>query len=76
MEGVDTEFLRDFRGLLFLRTEDGSLFAPLGLRFRKTDGFTLSGSRDPRRGRLGRDAARWHRRCGPDRESVGIADIH
>ena len=34
-EGVDTEFLRDFRGLLFLETEDESPFAPLGLRFGK-----------------------------------------
>ena len=33
MDGVDTEFLNDFRGLLFLRTEDGSSFAPLGIRF-------------------------------------------
>ena len=38
VEGVDTEFLRDFRGLLFLRSEDGSLFAPLGLRFGKQTG--------------------------------------
>lgn len=38
VEGVDTEFLRDFRGLLFLRSEDGSLFAPLGLRFGKRTG--------------------------------------
>ena len=34
-EGVDTGFLADFRGLLFLETEDGSKFAPLGLRFGK-----------------------------------------
>ena len=33
MDGIDTEFLRNFRGVLFLRAEDGSLFAPLGLRF-------------------------------------------
>ena len=33
MDGIDTEFLKDFRGLLFLRTEDGSSFAPLGIRF-------------------------------------------
>ena len=33
--GVDTGFLRGFRGLLFLRTEDESGFAPLGLRFGK-----------------------------------------
>ncbi len=38
VEGVATEFLSDFRGLLFLRTEDGSPFAPLGLRFGKTTG--------------------------------------
>ena len=35
VEGVDTGFLADFRGLLFLRTEDESPFAPLGLRFGK-----------------------------------------
>ena len=35
MDGIDMEFLKDFRGLLFLRAEDGSLFAPLGLRFGK-----------------------------------------
>ena len=33
MDGIDTEFLNDFRGLLFLRTGDGSSFAPLGIRF-------------------------------------------
>ena len=33
--GVDAEFLADFRGLLFLRTADGSSFAPVGLRFGK-----------------------------------------
>ena len=38
VDGVDTEFLNDFRGLLFLRTEDGSPFAPLGLRFGKQTG--------------------------------------
>lgn len=38
VEGGDTGFLSDFRGLLFLRTSDGSLFAPLGLRFRKGGG--------------------------------------
>ena len=38
VEGVDTGFLTDFRGLLFLRTEDGSPFAPLGLRFGKVKG--------------------------------------
>ncbi|MDE2925816.1 MAG: hypothetical protein OXT71_05395 [Acidobacteriota bacterium] len=32
---VDTEFLADFPGLLFLRTADESNFAPLGLRFGK-----------------------------------------
>ena len=37
-EGADTGFLRDFRGLLFLRSEDGSPFAPLGLRFGKQKG--------------------------------------
>ena len=34
-DGVDTGFLTDFRGLLFLETEDESPFAPLGLRFGK-----------------------------------------
>ena len=38
VESVDTGFLRDFRGLLFLRSADGSLFAPLGLRFGKQTG--------------------------------------
>ena len=33
--GVDTGFLTDFRGLLLLRSEDESFFAPLGLRFGK-----------------------------------------
>ncbi|MDE2929001.1 MAG: hypothetical protein OXT71_21655, partial [Acidobacteriota bacterium] len=33
--GVDADFLRDFRGLVFLRTEDEPGFAPLGLRFGK-----------------------------------------
>ncbi len=33
MDGIDTEFLEDFRGLLFLRAEDDSLFAPIGIRF-------------------------------------------
>ena len=35
---VDTKFLTDFRGLLFLRSTDGSEFAPLGLRFGKQKG--------------------------------------
>ena len=35
---VDTTFLRDFRGLLFLRAPDADLFAPLGLRFGKEKG--------------------------------------
>ncbi len=38
VDGVETEFLTDFRGLLLLRTEDGSGFAPLGLRFGKGTG--------------------------------------
>ena len=38
VDGVDGEFLRDFRGLLFLRTADESPFAPLGLRFGKGTG--------------------------------------
>ena len=33
--GVDTGFLSDFRGLLFIRSEDDSQFAPMGLRFGK-----------------------------------------
>ena len=35
VEHVDTDFLANFRGLLFLETEDKSAFAPLGLRFGK-----------------------------------------
>ena len=38
VSGVDRGFLRDFRGVLFIRSEDGSLFAPLGLRFGKKKG--------------------------------------
>ena len=39
--GYDTGFLRDFSGLLYLRTEDGSPFAPLGLRFgKRTDSLS------------------------------------
>ena len=34
-EGIDTDFLTGFRGLLFVQAEDGSRFAPLGLRFGK-----------------------------------------
>ena len=34
-EGIDRGFLTDFRGLLLLRAEDESPFAPLGLRFGK-----------------------------------------
>ena len=33
MDGIDTEFLKDFRGILLLRAEDDSLFAPIGIRF-------------------------------------------
>ncbi len=36
--GVDSGFLADFRGLLFLRSENDSPFAPLGLRFGKQKG--------------------------------------
>ena len=36
VEGVDTGFLSDFRGLLFIRSENDTQFAPLGLRFGKT----------------------------------------
>ncbi|MCY4586021.1 MAG: hypothetical protein OXB98_08305 [Bryobacterales bacterium] len=35
VEGVDTGFLGNFRGLLILRSEDDTPFAPLGLRFGK-----------------------------------------
>ena len=35
VEGVDTGFPGNFRGLLFLRSEDDSPFAPLGLQFGK-----------------------------------------
>ena len=60
VEGVDTGFLSDFRGLLLIRSEDDSQFAPLGLRFGKTshslssvpairivDGDGISGGRAP-----------------------------
>ena len=41
LRGFDTGFLRDFSGLLYLRTEDGSPFAPLGLRFgKRTDSLS------------------------------------
>ncbi len=36
--GVDTGFLEDFRGLLFLRVADSSGFAPMGLRGGKRQG--------------------------------------
>ena len=36
--GWTEDFLRDFRGLLLLRTKDESEFAPLGLRFGKGTG--------------------------------------
>ena len=36
--GVDTGSVTDFRGLLIVRSEDGSRFAPLGLRFGKNTG--------------------------------------
>ena len=35
VSGVDAELLADFHGVLFLRSEDGTPFAPLGLRFGK-----------------------------------------
>ena len=35
VSGVDAELLADFHGFLFLRSEDGTPFAPLGLRFGK-----------------------------------------
>ena len=35
VEGVDTDFPMDFRGLLFVGTANGSQFASLGLRFGK-----------------------------------------
>ena len=35
VEGIDTGFLENFRGLLFLRSADDTPFAPLGLRFGK-----------------------------------------
>ena len=38
LQGVDTGFLEDFRGLLFLRAADGSEFAPMGLRGGKRQG--------------------------------------
>ena len=38
VRGVVTGFLEDFRGLLFLRSADGSGFAPMGLRGGKQQG--------------------------------------
>ena len=38
VDGIDTEFLKDFRGILLLRAEDDSLFAPIGIRFGKRTG--------------------------------------
>ena len=46
VDGIDTEFLSEwktdpyenFRGLLFLRAEDGALFAPIGIRFGRRGG--------------------------------------
>ena len=35
VDGIDTEFLQDFQGILLLRSDDGSSFAPLGIQFRK-----------------------------------------
>ncbi len=35
VEGIDMGFPEDFQGFLFLRSEDGTPFAPLGLRFGK-----------------------------------------
>ena len=35
VDGIDTEFLQDFRGILLLRSEASALFAPLGIRFGK-----------------------------------------
>ena len=32
-DGASKEFPEDFRGILLLRSEDGSLFAPIGIRF-------------------------------------------
>ena len=34
-DGINTEFLQDFRGILLLRSEDNALFAPIGIRFGK-----------------------------------------
>ena len=46
-DGINTEFLQDFRGILLLRSEDGSLFAPIGIRFGKRGRIALIGSCDP-----------------------------
>ena len=37
VHGIDTEFLQDFRGLLFLRAEEDSSFDPIGIRFGKQE---------------------------------------
>ena len=44
--GADTGFLRDFRGLLFLRSEDGFSVRAAGTAFREAERIALSGSRD------------------------------
>ena len=72
VDGVDTEFIKDFRGLLFLRSEDGSLFAPLGLRFEKRGRSLSAVPVIKKRGRHGRDAARR----APDGKYIGFALFH
>ena len=70
-EGVDKEFLTDFRGLLFLRTEDESPFAPLGCGSGKG---AIRSRRCPRFGswtEAGSTAASAH----PDGDAVGFARI-
>ena len=57
VEGVDTGFLENFRGRLFLRSEDGTPFAPLGAAVREADPFTLGGGDDSVPGR--RRPRRW-----------------
>ena len=45
--GAGAGFLENFRGLLFLRSTDGSGFAPMGLRGGKRQGVALCGTADP-----------------------------
>ena len=57
VEGVDTGFLENFRGLLFLRSADDTPFAPPRAAVREAHSFTLGGAGDSGPGR--RRPQRW-----------------